>query len=155
MGLLDGKVALITGAGGGLGEAYAKLFAREGAAVVVNDVGTNVFGQSGGQSSPADAVVVEIRKRGGRAVANYADVGNWNDAKTLVEQALDEFGALDVLVNNAGILRKGPILDLEERDLLDLMRVHVHGTAIPLQHAGRYWRQEHQAGRTRRAARIR
>jgi NAD(P)-dependent dehydrogenase (short-subunit alcohol dehydrogenase family) len=154
MGMLEGKVAIVTGAGGGLGRAEALELAAQGAAVVVNDFGANVFGKAGGEHSPADKVVAAIRDNGGRAVANYGDAGNSADAKRLVEQALDAFGRLDILVNNAGILRNGPMLDLEESDLRDLLHVHIEGTALPLHHAGRYWRSEHQAGRNPRAAVI-
>lgn len=150
-GMLEGKVAIVTGAGGGLGRAEALELAGQGAAIVVNDVGTNVFGQSAGARTPADEVVGLIRAKGGRAVANYGDVGDWTQARQLIEQAIDEFGALDILVNNAGILRKGPLLDLEEKDLDDLLHVHIKGTAVPTQHAGRYWRAEAQAGRRREA----
>ncbi|MCB1486530.1 MAG: SDR family NAD(P)-dependent oxidoreductase [Bauldia sp.] len=154
MGMLEGKVAIVTGAGGGLGRAEALELARQGAAVLVNDIGTNVFGKSDGARSPADEVVATIREAGGRAAANYGDAGNWDQAKAMINEAVETFGGLDILVNNAGILRKGPMLDLEERDLRDLLHVHVEGTAIPLHHAGRYWREEHLAGRTRRASVI-
>ena len=102
MGLLDGKVAIITGAGGGLGEAYAKLFAREGAAIVVNDLGGPRDG-SGGDKSMAQKVVDAIKAEGGRAVANGADISTMAGASAMVEHAVARFGGIDVLVNNAGI----------------------------------------------------
>ena len=104
MGILDGKVAIITGAGGGLGRAHALLLGKEGAAVVVNDLGGTVDGQGGGNSM-ADAVVAEIREAGGQAVAHYGSVTVAEDADGMVKTAVSEFGKVDILINNAGILR--------------------------------------------------
>ncbi len=113
MGKLDGKIALITGAGGGLGRAYALLFAREGAKVVVNDLGGTRDGM-GGDSAMADKVVAEIEALGGAAVPNYGSVCNPEDARGMVRQAVDTFGRLDICVNNAGILRDKTLLKLDE-----------------------------------------
>ena len=113
MGALDGRVAIITGAGRGIGREHALLYAREGASVVVNDLGGGNDG-SGSDAGPAQEVVDEIRAAGGTAVANTDNVATWDGAKGLIDQAVDEFGRLDVLVNNAGILRDGFIAGLEE-----------------------------------------
>ncbi|HVY08849.1 MAG TPA: SDR family NAD(P)-dependent oxidoreductase, partial [Mycobacteriales bacterium] len=104
MGICDGRVVIVTGAGGGLGRAHALAFATEGARVVVNDIGTSREGE-GSSAGPAQAVVDEIRAAGGEAVANADDVADWDGSKALVQTALDSFGSLDVLVNNAGFLR--------------------------------------------------
>src|ERR671937_1529941 len=111
MGSLEGKVAVVTGAGRGIGRAESLLLAREGAAVVVNDLGGEWDG-TGKDDRPAQQVVDEITAAGGRAVANYEDISTWKGAQALVDQALDEFGTLDVLVNNAGILRDRMIFNM-------------------------------------------
>jgi len=130
MGILDGKVAIVTGAGGGLGRAHALLLAKEGAAVVVNDLGGTVDGQGGG-SSMADAVVEEIRAAGGDAVANYGSVTVAEDAQGMVETAVSEFGKVDILINNAGILRDKSFKKMSE-DLWDpVIAVHLKGTFLP------------------------
>jgi NAD(P)-dependent dehydrogenase (short-subunit alcohol dehydrogenase family) len=115
MGLLDGKVALITGAGGGLGEAYAKLFAREGAAVVVNDLGGPRDG-SGADKSIAEHVVEAIEAKGGRAVANGADISTIEGGQSVFDDAIRHFGRADILVNNAGILRDQTFAKASEAD---------------------------------------
>jgi NAD(P)-dependent dehydrogenase (short-subunit alcohol dehydrogenase family) len=127
MGLLDGKVALITGAGGGLGEAYAKLFAREGAAVVVNDLGGPRDG-SGADQSMADKVVDAIKAEGGRAVANGADISTIAGGQSVFNDAIKHFGRADILVNNAGILRDQTIAKAAEADWDQVIKVHLKGT---------------------------
>ena len=146
---LDGKVALVTGAGNGIGRAEALELARHGAAVVVNDLGTSVAG-TGSDHNAADSVAAEIIARGGQAVANYGDVGDWDAARGMVHQAVDAFGGLDILVNNAGIVRRSAILDLVSADVDTHMRVLFKGTIGTLHHAGAYWRDERAAGRGRR-----
>lgn len=127
MGLLEGRVALITGAGGGLGEAYARLFAREGAAVVVNDVGVSPD-QSGANRSVAEKVVAEIRTEGGRAVANGGDISTVDGGQSLFEDAMKHFGRADILVNNAGILRDKSFAKSDEADWDKVVKVHLKGT---------------------------
>ena len=140
MGRLDGAVALVTGAGHGLGRAHALFLAKEGARVVVNDIGGDIHGI--GQSlTPAQTVAEEIRAAGGEAVVNGADVSDWTQAKAMVEQALDEFGDLHVLVNNAGILRDRTLANMTEDEWDAVIRVHLKGHAAPTKHAVAYWRQ--------------
>jgi NAD(P)-dependent dehydrogenase (short-subunit alcohol dehydrogenase family) len=127
MGLLNGKVAIITGAGGGLGREYALLFAKEGARIVVNDYGGAPDGRGAG-SAAAQRVVAEIQAAGGEAVANGADVGSVAAGATLLESALDAFGRADILVNNAGILRDKSFVKTEEEDWDAVLRVHLKGT---------------------------
>jgi len=145
MGALDGRVAIITGAGRGIGREHALLYAREGARVVVNDLGGANDG-TGSDAGPAQEVVDEIRALGGEAVANTDDIASWNGAKGLVEQAIDEFGRLDVLVNNAGILRDGFVASLEESHWDDVIAVHLKGHFAPLRHAAEYWKGRSKAG---------
>ena len=128
MGLLDGKVAIITGAGGGLGEAYAKLFAREGAAVVVNDLGGARDGSGDGSKSAAQTVVDAIVAEGGRAVANGDDVSTMEGGENILKTALDNFGQVDILVNNAGILRDKTFANTSETDWDVVVKVHLKGT---------------------------
>jgi NAD(P)-dependent dehydrogenase (short-subunit alcohol dehydrogenase family) len=127
MGLLDGKVALITGAGGGLGEAYAKLFAREGAAVVVNDLGGPRDG-SGSDTSMAQKVVDAIKAEGGRAVANGADISTMAGGQSVFDDAIKHFGRADILVNNAGILLDRSFAKMSEADWDKCLKVHLKGT---------------------------
>ena len=127
MGLLDGKVALITGAGGGLGEAYARLFAREGAAVVVNDLGGPRDG-SGADKSMAEKVVEAIKAEGGRAAANGADISTIEGGQSLFNDAIKNFGRADILVNNAGILRDQTFAKATEADWDKVLKVHLKGT---------------------------
>ncbi|MFN3512716.1 MAG: SDR family NAD(P)-dependent oxidoreductase [Phenylobacterium sp.] len=134
MGLLDGKVAIITGAGGGLGEAYAKLFAKEGAAVVVNDLGGARDG-TGADRSAAQKVVDEITAAGGRAVANGDDVSTVQGGENILKAALDNFGQVDILVCNAGILRDKTFANTSEEDWDAVIKVHLKGTyccALPV-----------------------
>lgn len=127
MRLLDGKVALITGAGGGLGEAYAKLFAREGASVVVNDLGGPRDG-SGADTSMAQLVVDAIKAEGGKAVANGADISTMEGGQSVFDDAIKHFGRADILVNNAGILRDQTFAKASESDWDKVIKVHLKGT---------------------------
>jgi NAD(P)-dependent dehydrogenase (short-subunit alcohol dehydrogenase family) len=145
MGALDGRVAIITGAGRGIGREHALLFAAEGATVVVNDLGGANDG-SGSDSGPAQDVVAEIQAAGGHAVANTDNVADWAGAARLVQQAVDEFGRLDVLVNNAGILRDAFIASLEESQWDAVISVHLKGHIAPLHHAAAYWKQQSKSG---------
>ena len=145
MGALDGRVAIVTGAGRGIGREHALLFAREGARVVVNDLGGGTDG-SGADAGPAQLVVDEIRAAGGEAVANTDDVADWSGAERLVQTALDEFGTLHVLVNNAGILRDRMLANMSEAEFDDVVRVHLKGHFAPLRHAAAYWRDQAKAG---------
>jgi NAD(P)-dependent dehydrogenase (short-subunit alcohol dehydrogenase family) len=145
MGALDDRVAVITGAGRGLGREHALLFAAEGAKVVVNDLGGGPDG-SGSDATAAQQVVDEIRAAGGQAVASADDITGADGAQRLVQQAIDEFGALHVLVNNAGILRDRTIVNMTEREWDDVIRVHLRGHFLPTQAAARYWREQSKAG---------
>ena len=145
MGALDGRVAVITGAGRGLGREHALLFAAEGAAVVVNDLGGGPDG-SGSDGSPAQQVAEEIRAAGGQAVANTADITTAAGADGLIWQAVGEFGALHVLVNNAGILRDRTIVNMTDTEWDDVIRVHLRGHFMPTRAAARYWREQSKAG---------
>jgi NAD(P)-dependent dehydrogenase (short-subunit alcohol dehydrogenase family) len=142
----DGRVAVITGAGRGIGREHALLFAREGARVVVNDRGGSVDG-IGADAGPAHAVVEEIVGFGGEAVANTDDVADWEGGRNLVRSALDAFARLDVLVNNAGIVRDRTIANMSEDEWDSVVRVHLKGHFVPLRHAAAYWRDEAKAGR--------
>ncbi|HWC13847.1 MAG TPA: SDR family NAD(P)-dependent oxidoreductase [Actinomycetota bacterium] len=138
--LCEGRVVIVTGAGRGIGRSHALEFARHGAKVVVNDLGAEVGGQ-GTSSSPATSVVNEIRDSGGEAVANLDDVSDWEGAHRLVQDAVDNFGRLDVLVNNAGILRTGPIDEFGEDDWDQVIKVHLKGTFCPTRAAAAHWRE--------------
>jgi NAD(P)-dependent dehydrogenase (short-subunit alcohol dehydrogenase family) len=146
MGLLDGKIAIVTGAGHGIGRGHAMELARHGAKVVVNDLGGSVDGS--GSSKDADATVKIIEARGGVAVANYEDVADHEGAGRLVAQAVDTWGRLDVLVNNAGIVRDGAIWNMDDGDFDAVLRVHVKGTWSPCHWAARRWRARAKAGET-------
>ncbi|ATL71556.1 short-chain dehydrogenase [Nocardia terpenica] len=148
---MEGKVAVVTGAGRGIGREHALLFAREGAAVVVNDLGGDNAGE-GADRGPAQEVVDEIVAAGGRAVANGDSVALWDGAKNLVEQAISEFGKLDVVVNNAGILRDGFIAGLEESQWDAVLAVHLKGHFNLLRHAASYWKDQAKAGNRPSAA---
>ena len=141
MGLLDGKVAIVTGAGRGIGRGEALELARNGAKVVVNDLGGEWDG-TGTDDRPALQVVDEITALGGEAVANYDDVADWTGSKNMIEQAVESFGSLDILVNNAGILRDKMIFNMEEADWDAVIRVHLKGHFAPTRHACAYWRQK-------------
>jgi NAD(P)-dependent dehydrogenase (short-subunit alcohol dehydrogenase family) len=151
MGVLDGRVAVITGAGRGIGREHALLFAREGASVVVNDLGGSNAGE-GADAGPAQEVVDEIRAAGGKAVANTDNVAQWDGAKNLVDQAISEFGTLDVVINNAGILRDGFIAGLAESQWDAVIAVHLKGHFNVLRHASAYWKDQSKAGKQPNAA---
>ncbi len=144
-GLLDGRVAIVTGAGRGIGRAHALALAAEGAKVVVNDIGAGIDGAAPGES-PAEQVVEEIRALGGEAVVNGDDVADWAGAENLVATALNNFGRLDVLVNNAGFLRDRMLANMSEEEWDAVIRVHLKGHFAPMRHAMSYWRAESKAG---------
>ena len=145
MGALDGRVAIITGAGRGIGREHALLFAAEGAKVVVNDLGGGLDG-SDQVASPAEEVVAEIKVMGGEAVANHDNVADWEGGQRLIQTALDTFGELHVLVNNAGILRDRVLVNLSEDDWDAVIKVHLKGHFVPSRHAATYWRERAKAG---------
>ncbi|MFC4059183.1 SDR family oxidoreductase [Planomonospora corallina] len=140
------RVVVVTGAGRGLGRAHALEFARQGALVVVNDLGVSASGE-GASGGPAQRVAEEIRALGGRAVADCSDVASDDGARRLVATALEAFGRLDVLVNNAGFLRDRMLVNMSEQEWDAVMRVHLKGHFLPLKHAGLHWRAEAKAGR--------
>jgi NAD(P)-dependent dehydrogenase (short-subunit alcohol dehydrogenase family) len=145
VGSLEGKVAIVTGAGRGIGREHALLFAAEGAHVVVNDLGVDPDG-SGGDTGPAEQVAEEIRATGGAAVASTHDVASWDGAEALIALAVDTFGKLDVLVNNAGVLRDRTIVNLSEDEWDVAVRVNLKGAAAPLRFAANHWRDRSRAG---------
>ncbi|MFF2849367.1 SDR family oxidoreductase [Streptomyces sp. NPDC058001] len=148
-GLCAGRVVVVTGAGRGLGRAHALAFAAEGAHVVVNDLGVTLDGSPDGtEAGPADLVVAEIRALGGSAVAHGGDIATTAGAASLVAAALDTFGRLDTLVNNAGFLRDRMLVNLDEDEWDAVIRVHLKGHFLPLKHAAAHWRAETKAGRT-------
>ncbi len=157
MGALDGRVAIITGAGRGIGREHALLLAAEGAKVVVNDLGGPVDGSgdgSGDDRSPAEQVVAEITEAGGEAIANADDVADWDGGKRLVDAAIDAFGDLHVLVNNAGILRDRVLVNMTEEDWDSVIHVHLKGHFVPTRHAAAYWREKSKAGEDVKASVI-
>lgn len=147
MGLLEGRTAIVTGAGRGLGRAHAIMLARHGANVVVNDLGSSAAGD-GIDATPAEEVVAEIEKLGGKAVINTADVSDWKAAQGMVQQAVDTFGGLEILVNNAGILRDRMMINMSEDEWDAVTKVHLKGTFAPLHHAANYWRIRSKGGET-------
>ena len=151
MGLLDGKIAIVTGAGRGIGRGEALELAAQGAKVVVNDLGGSQTGE-GADKTPADEVVDIIKSRGGEAVSNYDDVSQWGGAENLVNSAIDAYGALDIVVNNAGILRDASIVKMTEQEFDSVIAVHLKGTFNTTHFAGGYWQNESKEGRKRRAA---
>jgi NAD(P)-dependent dehydrogenase (short-subunit alcohol dehydrogenase family) len=144
-GLCDGRVVVITGAGNGIGRSHALLFAKEGAKVVVNDLGGSRDG-SGGSAGPAQQVVDEIKAAGGEAAANTDDISSWDGAKGLIQQAIDTFGGLDIVVNNAGILRDRMMANMSEAEWDAVIKVHLKGTFGPSHFAAEYWREKSKAG---------
>lgn len=145
-GLCEGRVAIVTGAGRGLGREHALELARQGAKVVVNDLGTTLGGD-GTSTGPAQEVVDIIRAAGGEAVPNGADIADFAQAKQLVDQAIETFGRLDVLVNNAGFVRDRMLVNADEDEWDAVIRVHLKGHFAPLRHASAYWRAEAKEGR--------
>jgi NAD(P)-dependent dehydrogenase (short-subunit alcohol dehydrogenase family) len=141
---LEGRTAIVTGAGRGIGASVARLFASEGANVVVADLGVSVDG-SGSDNSPAAQVVEDITKNGGNAVANNGDVADWDASEGLIRQAIDTFGRLDILVNVAGILRDRMVFNMTEEEWDAVVRVHMKGTFNTVRHASSYWRSERNA----------
>lgn len=144
MGLLDGRVVIVTGAGRGIGRAHALAFAATGARVVVNDIGVGLDGSAG--ESPAHRVVDEITAAGGEAVANGDDVADWTGAQHLIETAIGSFGRLDVLVNNAGFIRDRMLTNTSEEEWDAVIRVHLKGHFAMLRHAASYWRGQAKTG---------
>ncbi|MGH6971508.1 MAG: SDR family oxidoreductase [Caulobacteraceae bacterium] len=139
-GLCEGRVAIVTGGGRGIGREYCLMLAAEGAKVVVNDLGAAPDG-AGADGGPAHEVVAEIKKAGGEAVANGADVSSWDGAKSMIDQAVSAFGKLDVLINNAGILRDRMLVNMTEAEWDAVIQVHLKGTFAPAHHAAAYWRE--------------
>ena len=142
---LEGRVAIVTGAGRGIGREHAITLASKGAKVVVYDLGGDVDG-SGGDLTPAQSVVEEIEALGGAAVVNGANVADFSDARSLVAQAIETYGGLDILINNAGILRDRMVFKMEESDWDAVINVHLKGTFAPTHHAAVYWREQSKAG---------
>lgn len=151
MGALDGRVAIITGAGRGIGREHALLFASEGAKVVVNDLGGAIDG-SGDDRSPAQQVVDEITAAGGEAIANADNVADWEGGQRLVNAAIEAFGDLHVLVNNAGILRDRVLVNMTEPEWDAVIHVHLKGHFVPTRWAAAYWREQSKAGKSVNAA---
>src|SRR5258705_4601595 len=153
MGALEGRVAIITGAGRGIGREHALLFAQEGAKVVINDLGGAIDG-SGDDRSPADKVVDEIKAMGGEAISNADNVADWEGGRRLVQSAIDAFGDLHVLVNNAGILRDRVLVNMTEEEWDAVIHVHLKGHFVPTRHAAAYWREQTKAGKEVKASII-
>ena len=145
--LCEGRVAVITGAGRGIGREYALMLAQHGAKVVVNDLGADPDGR-GGDAGPAGEVVEEIRAMGGEAVVNGADVSDFDAARDMIHQAIDTFGTLDILINNAGILRDRMVFSMSEADWDAVVQVHLKGTFAPVHHAAAWWREQTKAGQS-------
>jgi NAD(P)-dependent dehydrogenase (short-subunit alcohol dehydrogenase family) len=143
----EGRVAIITGAGRGIGREHALLLAHHGAKIVVNDLGGSMDGE-GADASPAQQVVDEITALGGEAVANGDDVSDFAGAERLITTAIDAFGGLDILINNAGILRDRMLTNMSEAEWDAVIKVHLKGTFAPSRHAAAYWRERSKAGET-------
>ena len=148
MGTLDGRVAIITGAGRGLGREHALLFASEGAKIVVNDLGGANDG-SGSDMTPAQQTVADIKGMGGEAIVNTDNVADWDGAKRMIDSAIEAFGDLDILVNNAGILRDRVLVNMSEAEWDSVIQVHLKGHFAPTHHAAAYWREQAKAGITK------
>jgi NAD(P)-dependent dehydrogenase (short-subunit alcohol dehydrogenase family) len=145
--LCEGRVAIITGAGRGIGREHALLLAHHGAKIVVNDLGGSMDGE-GTDQGPAQDVVDEIKAMGGEAIANTDDISDWDGAERLVQSAVDTFGGLDILINNAGILRDRMLTNMSEAEWDAVIKVHLKGTFAPARHAAAYWRERSKAGET-------
>ena len=143
--LLEGKVALITGAGRGIGREHALMMAEHGASIVVNDLGGDIHGE-GGDASPAQEVVAEIEEMGGKAVVNGGNVAKFDEAKAMIDLAIDTYGDIHIVVNNAGILRDRMLFSMTEEDWDAIMAVHLKGTFGPAHHASVHWRAKAKAG---------
>jgi NAD(P)-dependent dehydrogenase (short-subunit alcohol dehydrogenase family) len=150
MGALDGRVAIITGSGRGIGREHALLFAQEGAKVVINDLGGAIDG-SGDDRTPAQQVVDEIKAMGGEAVANADNVADWEGGQRLIQTAIEAFGDLHILVNNAGILRDRVLVNMTEEEWDSVIHVHLKGHFVPTRFAAAYWREQTKAGNTVKA----
>jgi NAD(P)-dependent dehydrogenase (short-subunit alcohol dehydrogenase family) len=144
-GICEGRVAIVTGAGRGIGREHSLMLAEQGARVVVNDLGGSMDG-TGDDEGPAQQVVEEIQALGGEAVANIDDISSWDGAERLVGSAIEHFGRLDVLVNNAGILRDRMLTNMTEQEWDAVIRVHLKGTFAPSRHAAAHWRERSKAG---------
>src|SRR5215831_18500514 len=144
---LSGKVAIVTGAGRGIGRSHALALAGAGAKVVVNDLGAGIAGE-GADVGPAEQVVEEIRAAGGEASTNGENIADFAGAERLVRQAIDEYGRLDILVNNAGILRDRMLVNMSEDEWDAVINVHLKGHFAPTRHAAAYWRERSKAGET-------
>src|ERR1700754_4893950 len=151
MGLLDGRVVIVTGAGGGIGRAHALAFAAEGARVVVNDIGVGLDGSPAGGGSAAQGVCDEIPAAGGEAVTSGANVADWEQAAALIQTAVDTFGGLDILVSNAGIGRDRMLANTTEEEFDAVVRGHLKGHFGTMRHAAAYRRARCRAGSTRDA----
>jgi NAD(P)-dependent dehydrogenase (short-subunit alcohol dehydrogenase family) len=147
MGVVDGRVVIVTGAGGGIGRAHALAFAAEGARVVVNDIGVGLDGSPAGGGSAAQGVVDEITAAGGEAVANGSNIADWNQAQSLINTAVETFGGLDVLVNNAGIVRDRMMANTSEEEFDAVIAVHLKGHFATMRHAASYWRAQSKEGK--------
>jgi len=145
MGILDGKVALITGAGRGIGREHALMMASEGAKVVVNDLGGDASG-AGADATPAQEVVAEIEAMGGEAVVNGGNVAKFDEAGAMVQQAIDTFGDINIIVNNAGILRDRMLVSMSEEEWDSVIDVHLKGTWLMMKHASAHWREQAKSG---------
>jgi NAD(P)-dependent dehydrogenase (short-subunit alcohol dehydrogenase family) len=145
--LCEGRVAVITGAGRGIGREHALMLAEHGAKIVVNDLGGSMDG-TGNDVGPAQQVVDEITAMGGEAVANTDDISDWDGARSLIDTAVDSFGRLDVLINNAGILRDRMLTNMSEEEWDAVIKVHLKGTFAPSRHAAAHWRERSKAGET-------
>jgi 3-oxoacyl-[acyl-carrier protein] reductase len=144
MGDLDGRVAIVTGAARGLGRTHALQLAGQGARIVVNDLGVAGDGK-GRDEEPARTVCDEIKAMGGEAVPHFGDVADWNDAKAMIQTAIDEFGEMNILVNNAGFLRDAILFNMSEEEFDSVVRVHLKGHFCPIRHATQYWREQGKA----------
>jgi NAD(P)-dependent dehydrogenase (short-subunit alcohol dehydrogenase family) len=145
--LCEGRVAIISGAGRGIGREHALLLAHHGAKVVVNDLGGTMDGE-GNDQGPAQDVVDEIKAMGGEAIANTDDISDWDGAERFVQSAIDAFGGLDIVINNAGILRDRMLTNMSEAEWDAVIKVHLKGTFAPSRHAAAYWRERSKAGET-------